>query len=322
MREVAWPTERFPRTSPHLSRGTAVSAACRDITGNDRLAAVALGWRWRPARWRVGHALGQLDHLLRREVRSYRLLPTATGQIRMTADDDERTRRLEEDGSEDTGKLADAAWRRATVLDVVTGEISAVAGITGIDVVTVEGNPDGPFVEMVSAASIGSGRSRIRYWRTPPEAVPVVTTTPPSGSAAPAPPSGSPAPPVGGDYDERPVFGPTWIGDWRGPAWSSALLYVRACSPATLRLPTRVGSGWAAIGALQPNGRYAGTLVSVDSTQLDALGFLRANELLVAAMSSGATALLGWTPTGGEFVVVATFTDAVRLSVADLLLPS
>jgi hypothetical protein len=32
--------------------------------------------------------------------------------------------------------------------------------------------------------------------------------------------------------------------------------------------------------------------------------------------------LLGWTPIGGEFAVIAAFTDAVRVSIADLLLPS
>ncbi len=89
-----------------------------------------------------------------------------------------------------------------------------------------------------------------------------------------------------------------------------------------MRLPADVGSAREAIGALQPNGRYAGTLVTVDNTQLETLGFIRAQELLVAATAGNATALLGWTPIDEELVVVATFTDAVRLSVVDLLLPS
>ncbi len=504
--------------------GRRLTAACREITGNDRvadamrvdlLATVALSWRWRPASRRTRHALTQLDRLLRREVRSYRLLPTATGQIRMSATDDVRARRLDDDDSDDTAKLTEAAWRRAAVLrrhgllgvavaalvligfafigpeaapvpdppapdpttvpedvivlprfgellgqvqpgrsplptavdldpaaiaalphlasaplaralavaepnrgrlivigddenirriddpilagarlvttslspagdlialpsggdllvidvrtgriqpvpvgakqpdlpalvwrsgqsvlmpgttgalvvDVVTGEKSAIAGVTGTDVVTAEGLQQATFVEMLSGASIGSGRSRIRFWRTPPEAVPVTTTEPtgPSSPSGTPPPSGTPSPssstqpPAAGDYDERPVFGPTWIGDWRGPAWSSALLYVRSCSPATLRLPAEVGDAWAAIGALQPNGRHAGTLVTIDNTQLELLGFLEANQLLVAAMSSGATVLLGWTPIGGQVVVIATLTDAVRMSVSDLLQPS
>jgi len=510
--------------------GRRLTAACREITGNDRvadamrvdlLASVALSWRWRPASWRTRHALTQLDRLLRREVRSYRLLPTATGQIRMSASDDVRARRLDDENSEDTAKLTDAAWRRAAVLrrhsligvaaaalvllgfafigpeaaplpdppspdptatpdevtvlprfgellgrveprrsplptrvdldpaavaalpqlassplaralavaepnrgrlivigdddhlrriddpilagarlvttslspagdlialpsgadllvidvrtgriqpvpvgakqpelpalvwrtgrrvlmpgasgalevDVVTGETSAIAGVTGTDVVTVQGLPQPTLVEMLSGASIGSGRSRIRFWRTPPEPVPLTTTEssapgspsttpPPSGTTSPSgspSPSSSPPRPATGDFDERPVFGPTWIGDWRGPAWSSALLYVRACSPDTLRLPADVGDAWAAIGALQPNGRHAGTLVTIDNTQLEILGFLQANQLLVAAMSSGATVLLGWTPIEEEFLVIATLTDAVRMSVSDLLQPS
>ena len=500
--------------------GHRLADACRDIAGNDRvadamrvdlLAAVALGWRWRPARWRVRHALAKLDQLLRREVRSYRLLPTATRQIRMSGDD-ERTRRLEGDADGDVARLADAAWRRAGVLrrhgqlgvatavlvligfavigpeaappdppspeptstpdgvtvlppfgelrgrlqagrsslptntdldpatmaalpqlssaplpraiavaepnrgrlvvigedgdlrrvddpilvssrlvttslspagdlialpragdllviDIRTGTIRSVqAGavqseqpalvwhtdhsvllpgpvgalevdvrtdlladipeVTGRDVVTAQGNPSAPFAEMLSGSSVGSQRSRIRLWRTPPQAVPPLTANPPaapSGSVSlsgSAPASSAPPTYRAGEFEERPVSGPAWIGDWRGASWSSALLYARGCSPATLRLPADVGFARDAIGALQPNGRYAGTLVAVDNTQLEVLGFLRAHELLIAATSNNATMLLGWTPIGGDFAVIATFTDAVRVSVADLLLPS
>ena len=96
--------------------GHRLADACRDIAGNDRvadamrvdlLAAVALGWRWRPARWRVRRALAKLDHLLQREVRSYRLLPTMTRQIRMSGDD-ERTPHLGSDAHDAVARLADA----------------------------------------------------------------------------------------------------------------------------------------------------------------------------------------------------------------------
>jgi hypothetical protein len=231
----------------------------------------------------------------------------------------------------------------AVEVDLLTGETAVVEGINGADVVMVQGDAEAPLVEMVSSASIGNQRSRIRFWRNPPPSVPVLATTPsttpppatpsittspsatPSTTTSPTapPPTATPTVPAFvGNFDERPVSGPAWISDWRGPAWASALLYARACSPESVRLPADVGIASSVVGALQPNGRHAGTLVTVDKSELEVLGFLRAQELLVLATKGGDAALIGWTPVEGDFVVVASYFDVVRVSVTDLLLPS
>src|SRR5438477_146284 len=67
-----------------------LTTACQEITGNDRLAevlrldllaTVALRWRhwFRPSRRRPRAAVSRLNRLLRREVRSYRLVPAPPG---------------------------------------------------------------------------------------------------------------------------------------------------------------------------------------------------------------------------------------------------
>ncbi len=210
----------------------------------------------------------------------------------------------------------------AREVDLNTDQVTTLSGVAGADVVTVEGNPSSPFTELVPTGATSTQRSLIRLWRSGPVVVPVAdgspsaSASPPEATSASASASPTASAP---DLDERRIAGPSWIGSWFGPGWSSSLLYVRACDPATLLLPEDVGVARAAIGAVMPSGLYAGTLAAVDNAQLEVVGFLRAHQLVVSARANGRTLLLGWTPAGGALNLVATFTAEVRVSVADLM---
>src|SRR4029453_8189598 len=111
-------------TSFVATYGRRLATACREIAGNDRvaeamridlLAVVALQWRRWPTRWRVRRALVRLDHLLRREVRSFRLVPDiAPRTVRMT--DGESPPPAQESEETALDAVAAAAWRRGALL--------------------------------------------------------------------------------------------------------------------------------------------------------------------------------------------------------------
>ena len=100
-----------------------LATACLEIAGNDRvadamrtdlLAVVAAHWRLWPSRWRTRRALNRLDHLLRREVRSYRLVPdVAPERVKMS---DPAPDSAADADDEPPQTLAAAAWRRAQLL--------------------------------------------------------------------------------------------------------------------------------------------------------------------------------------------------------------
>jgi hypothetical protein len=212
----------------------------------------------------------------------------------------------------------------AREVDVDTGKVTTLSGVTGADVVAVEGNPSAPFMELVPTGATSAQRSLIRLWRSGPVVVPASVGSPSASASASESASASASAsastrPHHPTWYERLVVGPSWIGPWLGPGWSSSLLFVRACNPATLLLPDDVGVAHSAVGAVMPSGLYAGTLAAVDNAQLEVVGFLRAHQVLVSARANGRTLLLGWTPAGGAVNLVATFTAEVRLSVADMM---
>src|SRR5262245_10134294 len=81
----------------------------------DLLAVVALHWRRWPARWRTRRALLRLDRLLRREVRSYRLVPDVAPRA-VPMSEAGASAPADESDEESLDPVATAAWRRAALL--------------------------------------------------------------------------------------------------------------------------------------------------------------------------------------------------------------
>jgi hypothetical protein len=181
-------------------------------------------------------------------------------------------------------------------VDVTTGAVRPLTGVSGFDVVTTE-PASGRFTELVAFNSTAGQAPRIRLWRTD-----VFAPTP--------------------DLEDRPIFGPQWIGNWIGPGWSSSAMVVRDCSVFSLHLPGRYGQAQAAVGAVLLNGIYRGTLVTVDRTELDVLGFF---EPLVAAIAArdptGGTTILAWQP-NGALTRVTTIATSGPIALANLVPPS
>src|SRR5262249_24929084 len=132
-------------------------------------------------------------------------------------------------------------------VNVTTGEVRPLTGVSGFDVVTTE-PASGRFTELVAFNSTAGQAPRIRLWRTHVFA------------RAPA-------------LEDRPSSGRPSIGNWLGPGWPSSAMVARDCSVFSPRLPARYGQARAAVGAVLLNGIYRGTLVTVDRTELDVLGF-------------------------------------------------
>ena len=193
----------------------------------------------------------------------------------------------------------------AHLVNLDTGTVTVMSAVTGVDVVASEGSTLAQLVEMVAISSTVGQSSRIRFWRTIP-----------SSSAAPSPSTGA------SDVEDRPIFGPLWIGAWLGQGWSSPNLFIRACSAVNISLPQRFGAAKSAVGALETSGLYAGTLVAIDTTAMDLLGFLRPDVVLVAARSAvDGTVIVAWNPGSGTLNRISRVSADARVSVADLLLP-
>jgi hypothetical protein len=133
-----------------------LTTACQEITGHDRLAevlrldllaTVALRWRlwFRPARRRPRAALARLNRLLRREVRSYRLVPAPPGAP-------SRTSLSYVDpvvSGSAADKLAELAWRKAGQLrrQALAGVAAAVVAIAVLALIAHPARtPPGPVV--------------------------------------------------------------------------------------------------------------------------------------------------------------------------------
>jgi hypothetical protein len=203
-------------------------------------------------------------------------------------------------------------------VNVDSGAVTALAGLSGQDVTATEGPASGQLVELISTAASIRLPARIRLWRTPPAS----GTTPPASGTTPPASGTEPAPAQTRDQhvEDRPIFGPPWIGTWIGPGWSTGDTFVRACEPRTVRLPPTIGTARGALGAVSANGLYAGTLVTVDDTPLEILGFVDMRTVLVGAWSSQvASMILAWNPHTGALARVTTIDSYVRISVADLL---
>ncbi len=220
----------------------------------------------------------------------------------------------------------------AREVNVDTGALSDLAGVGGADVVT---NQDGNarLAELVFGAPAIGQPARIRLWRTEPAAVPVVaqsspraappaTASPPASPGQSASPNPSASPPVR-DVEDRTIFGPSWIGGWIDAAWSTADTFIRACGAGNLPLPPASGVARSAIAAVGANGLYLATLVSVETTTLDALGFVDAETLLVAAgLPRTETMILAWNPRSSDLKRVTAVNAYSQIALANLFAPA
>jgi hypothetical protein len=141
-------------------------------------------------------------------------------------------------------------------------------------------------------------RPRIRVWRVEPIGRP---------------------PGAAGDVDDRPIFAPPWVGLWRGPAWSTVDLLARSCEPDAVPLPPAVGRATAAVAAVRPNGLVAGTLVTLDATTMDVVGFADDGTVIVnVSLAPSASILLAWNTVSREVRRVTTRGPWLQISVADV----
>jgi hypothetical protein len=186
----------------------------------------------------------------------------------------------------------------ALQVDVDSGTVGALATTDGNDVVTQLGKPTAPMLELIPANS----SPKLRVWRTDP----VITSDP--VKAAPAVT----------DVEDRPIFGPPWIGRWTGPGFAEGDLVARACGPEIIPLPAKDGTARSAIGALGTNGLSIATLVGTDATTLDVIGLLDASTVLLNATGPKQSTLLAWTPQTGAVQRVSTVSQTVVISVAGI----
>jgi hypothetical protein len=224
-----------------------------------------------------------------------RVLDLTTGRVRSIAAAQTSTRTLV---WRDARTILLPGPNGAEQINVDTGAVTAVPLINGVDVTA--GTTVGPLVELLGSAD-GQG-PRIRLWRTNPVA------------ARPGGPR---------DVDDRTIFAPPWVGRWRGTAWSTVDLLARACDPAAVPLPAAIGRASAAIAAVRPNGLVAGTLVTLDATAMDIVGFADDRTVLInVSAAPSASILLAWNTDSGEVRRATTPGPYLQISLADLRGPT
>jgi hypothetical protein len=183
---------------------------------------------------------------------------------------------------------------RASQINVDSGVVTAIPALTGEDVAAgpVSAHP----VELLGSA--GSQRPSIRFWRVEPVGRP---------------------PGADGDVDDRPIFAPPWVGLWRGQAWSTVDLLARSCEPDAVPLPPAVGRATAAVAAVRTNGLVAGTLVTLDATAMDIVGFADDHTVIVnVSQAPSGSILLAWNTTNAEVRRVTTRGPWLQISLADV----
>jgi hypothetical protein len=188
-----------------------------------------------------------------------------------------------------------------------TTRVVTTAPVPTADVVTIQGDPTAPLTVLFvgernepDTDSPYAIRSFLTVWH-----------------------EGNPVPDLGpddtGPNEVHDIAGPRWLEQWVGPGFGSGEIVVRACVPETLALPTGLGAASAAVAAIAGD-RHAGTLATIDGTQLEPLGFAARDMALVAAHGIGGTVVLVWTPANGKLERAATTNADATVSVTDLLL--
>jgi hypothetical protein len=194
----------------------------------------------------------------------------------------------------------------AVEINVDSGTVSRVGEVNGLNLVTTVAQPTAPLVELLSRSASVAQQPRVRFWWGTTSDVSIIPTPSPG--------------PSGDSIEDRPIFAPPWIGGWSGPGWSTVDLYVRLCAPVNVPLPPELGTSRLAVGAVNANGLYAGTLVTVDDTTLEVLGFADDLTVLVSATSPQvSTVILSWDPRSGLLQLVSNVTGFAALSIADMI---
>jgi hypothetical protein len=209
----------------------------------------------------------------------------------------------------------------AQVINVDTGKTTNLTGLSGVNVLTMQG-PDVPTtpVELVPSSQ-GSGQpARIRFWRQEPPSTSGGLATPGSSPGPSSPASASPAAPAESAVEDRPIFAPTWVGRWGGSGWGNAALLARPCDPGTLVLPRNVGIAHDAIAAVNVHGLYVRTLAAVEEeSTMDALGFTDPQTVLVRVSKSNRSWVLAWDVPNGILERVTSVNAVAQISLPDLL---
>jgi hypothetical protein len=183
------------------------------------------------------------------------------------------------------------AGATAMEVNVDSGTTTPVPDLNGLDVVTSEGGPGPPkLIELVSTSVALPPRIRIRHGVGP------------------------------GQLEDRPVFGPPWIGKWIGPGWSTEDIAARICASDDIPPLGDARRARMAVGVVRLSGLYGGTLVSVDTTTLEILGFADPQTVLLSAHSPQLAALiLAWTPGTTHLALVSTLTRDAGISLPSRL---
>jgi hypothetical protein len=199
----------------------------------------------------------------------------------------------------------------ALEVQVDTGVVGELPGLSGYDVMTVVGVAEPSLTELL-AATLGVDHSRIRVWGAPDNRQ-LPDRSRRSEGSAPAVPA----------YQDRVVGGPLWLDNWTGPGWSTGSVAARGCSARSLPLPNLVGRPRSAVGAVGVTGAYAGTLVAVDTTVLEVVGFSGPRRVLVAVHAPQiGTTVVAWYPHTAQIRRVSTVDAYAHISLADLFHPA
>jgi hypothetical protein len=187
-------------------------------------------------------------------------------------------------------------------IDVDTGAVTEVRGVTGLDVTAVQGPPLGRLVELLPTGQSGGRPPRIRVWRTDATAPASAPTT---------------------DIEDRTIFGPPWVGLWLGAGWSTVDLFVRGCDPAAIPMPATLGRATAAVAAIGANGIVMSTLISVDASDIEVLGFIDGDTVMVnVSRAPSASIIVAWKPRTGALQRVTAMQPLLQVSLANLLAPT
>jgi hypothetical protein len=164
--------------------------------------------------------------------------------------------------------------RGARLVDLITNKVTPVAGLTGLDVVTMRDGAEKLPVELFPALSDSIG-PKLRLWHQDP--ITHAAGTDPAVN------------------EDRNIYAPHWLDSWFGPGFGNGSLVVRATVPTGLVLPTSLGVVRRAIGVIDVRGLAARTLTTVESgTQLMPLGWLDDQSVAFAAVKDDHAMLLSW----------------------------